>query len=84
MTVMGCPQAWTTHLDAHMPHKLLSMRSQPAVHAGFLKSWRANDLHFKVVAMVRKIVQSQVDLEHVRIYITGARTASCWPHVLAP
>ena len=71
--LMAVMQAWTTHLDAHMPHKLISMRARPAVHSGFLKSWRANDLHLKVVKMVRSVIDSpHVDQERVTIYVTGA------------
>ena len=65
-------QAWTTHMDAHLPHKLLSMRAVPSVHNGFLKSWRANDLNKKVLEMVETIMKSpHIDEEHVKIYITG-------------
>lgn len=65
-------QAWTTHVDAHLPHKLLTMRASPAVHNGFLKSWRANGLHLQVLEMVRGIVQSlEVPGQHVKVYVTG-------------
>lgn len=55
-----------------MPHKMATMHSRAAVHSGFLKSWRANDLHMKVVKMVRAIIDSpHVDEERVKIYVTG-------------
>ncbi|KAK9813803.1 hypothetical protein WJX73_010334 [Symbiochloris irregularis] len=71
--VLADLQAWTTHMDAHLPHKLLTMRASPAVHNGFLKSWRANDLHLQVLDMVKDIVKNSLEVsgEHVKIYLTG-------------
>ena len=65
-----------------MPHKLVSTHARPAVHSGFLKSWKAGSLDKQVVNLVRDVIQSRhVDETAVKVYITG-RPLSLWPPLL--
>ncbi|KAK9804297.1 hypothetical protein WJX72_005360 [[Myrmecia] bisecta] len=66
-------QAWRT---AHPPKRgHFWLGSQPLVHAGFLKSWRAGGLHSKVVARVLAVLTEGEAAEGGRglkhVFVTG-------------
>ena len=59
-----------------MPHPPVRgsywLRSRPMVHGGFLKSWMANGLQARVLALVREIVaQASVSSSDFKVYVTG-------------
>ena len=74
---LGCLQAWPV---VHPPKRGNPwLRRRPRVHAGFLKSWRFNGLHDRVMEHVQGIVAEQhMDVGLAKVLITGrAPTHTC-------
>ena len=48
------------------------LQTRPRVHAGFLKSWRANGLNQRILEHIRDLVEEKhMDIGLVKVFITG-------------